>query len=79
MYSTSDNIKFSSYRVFIEVGNEIFESVLTRYQNKLEVSMRWSGFIFNAAQLLRHKCHKVNLNEGRSYIHSPVWVKNKNQ
>lgn len=40
MYSTSDNIKFTSYRVFIEVGNEIFESVLTRYQNKLEVSMR---------------------------------------
>ena len=24
-----------------------------------------------------YKCHKINLNQGRSYINSPDWIKNK--
>ena len=65
MYSTSDNIKFTSYRYVIEVVNEIFESLLTRYQNNLEVSMRGSEFTFNAVQLLCCKFHKMNFKCGR--------------
>ena len=60
MYSTSDNIKFTSYSNVNEVANEIFESLLTRYQNNLEVSMRGSEFIFNAVQLFHYKWHEVN-------------------
>ena len=26
---------------------------------------------------LYHKCHKINLKQGRSYIDSPKWIKNK--
>ena len=77
MFSTSENIKFASYSNVNEVGNEILESLLTRYQNTLEVSMGGSEFIFIAVQLLHYKCHKVNFKRGISYIDSPVWIKNK--
>ena len=65
MYSTSDNIKFTSYSYVNKVVNEIFESLLTRYQNNLEVSMRGSEFTFNAVQLLYCKFHKMNFKCGR--------------
>ena len=77
MFWTSDNIKFGSYSDVNEVGIEIFESLLRRYQNTLEVSMRGSEFIFIAVQLLHYKCHKVNFKRGISYINPPVWIKNK--
>ena len=77
MFWTSDNIKFGSYSDVNEVGIEIFESLLRRYQNTLEVSMRGSEFIFIAVQLLHYKCHKVNFKRGISYINSPVWIENK--
>ena len=77
MYSTSDNIKFTSYTDVNKVVKEIFESLLTRYQNNLEASMRQSEFMYNAVQLLHYKCHKVNFKRGSSYVDSPVWVKKK--
>ena len=55
----------------------IFLIYLTRYRNIFEVSMRGSEFIFNAVQLFHYKCRKVNFKRGRSYIDSPVWIKNK--
>ena len=83
MYSASDNIKFTSYSNVNEVANEIFESLLTRYQNNLEVSMRGSEFIFNAVQLFHYKWHEVNFKPrvggGGSYIDSPVWIKIEKQ
>ena len=36
MYSTSDNIKFTSGNDVNEVVNELFKSLLLRYQNNLE-------------------------------------------
>ena len=39
--------------------------------------MRGSEFVFNYAQLLYYKCHKINLNRSGSYIDSPNWIKNK--
>ena len=40
-------------------------------------SIKGSGFVFYYVNLLYHKCHKVNLNRGGSYIDSPDWIKNK--
>ena len=48
MYSSSDNIKFSSYNDANEVVNELFESLLSRYEDNLETSMRGSDFIFDS-------------------------------
>ena len=39
--------------------------------------MKGRGFVFDYVHLLYYKCHKVNLNRGRSYQHSSDWIKNK--
>ena len=46
MYSTNNNIKFTTYNDVNEVVNELFESLLPKYQDSLETSMRESDFIF---------------------------------
>ena len=40
--------------------------------------MRRSGFIFDSAQLIYYKCHKVNFKLAGSYIDSPDWINKKN-
>ena len=37
--------------------------------------MRGSDFVLHYVQLLYYKCHKINLNHGGSYTHSPDWIK----
>ena len=50
------------------VVNEIFESLLSRYQIGLETSTSETDFIFESVKLLYYKCHKINLKRGESYI-----------
>ena len=71
MHSRSDNIKFTSCNDAIEVVDELFESIRTRYQGNLETSMRGSDFTFDIVQLMYCKYHKVNFKRGGSYINSP--------
>ena len=54
-----------------EVIEELFESLLNRYQNNLEKSKKDSEIVFNYVLLLYYKCHKINLNFGASYVDSP--------
>ena len=60
-----------------EVIVKRFELLLNRYEIGLKTSMKGSDFIFNSIHLLFYKCHKINLNQGGSYIDSPDWIKNK--
>ena len=46
-----------------KVTEELFQSLLFRYQVRLETSMGGSDFIFDCVHLLRYKCHKNFLNE----------------
>ena len=69
MHSRSDNPD--------EVIEELSESLLNRYQIRLETSMRGSYFIFDFVYLLYYKCHKISPNRGGSYINSPDWINNK--
>ena len=57
------------------VIEQIFESLLSRYQLGLETSMKGSNFIFDSVELLYHKCHKVNFKLVGSYIECLNWVK----
>ena len=66
-----DNIKFTSCNDTNEVINELFESLLSRFQDNLETSMRGSDFIFHSVKLMHYKCQKVNFNRGGSCIDSP--------
>ena len=62
-----------------EIVDELFKSLLSRYQVGLEASMRGSDFIFDSVQLLYYKRHQINVKRGRSYIDSQDWIKKKNQ
>ena len=64
MHSNSDNIKFTYYHDANEIGNELFESLCSRYQENLETSMRGSDFIFDSVQLMYYICYKVNFKRG---------------
>ena len=66
-----------SYDNVNKVVNELFESIISRYQAGLETSMRGSDFIFDSVQLVYYKCHEINFKHGGSYIGSPDWVKKK--
>ena len=51
-----------------DVVDELFDSLLSRYQNDLETSIGRSNFIFDSVQFLYYKCHKVNFGHVGSYI-----------
>ena len=74
MHSTSDNIKFTHNNAN-KVVNKFFESLCSKYQDNLEISMRQSNFIFDSVQPMYYKCHKVNSKRSGSYIDSPDWIK----
>ena len=52
MHSKSDNIELMPYDNANEFVNELFESLLSRYQIVLETSMRGNDFIFDSVKLL---------------------------
>ena len=75
MYSTSNNIKLTSYNDANEVVNQPFESLLSRYQDNLETLMRQIDFIFDSVQLMYYKCLKISFKRCSSYIDSPDWIR----
>ena len=58
-----------------EVIEELFQSLLSRYQIGLETSRKGSQFVFDCVHLLYFKYHKINPNQGGSYIDTPNWIK----
>ena len=77
MHSKSDNIDLSINDKADEVTEDIFESLLCRYQKSLKESIKVSDFISDYIHLLHFKCYKINSILGGSYIDSPDWRKNK--
>ena len=53
----------------------LFDSFLQKYQKGLEESMKGSEFVFDNADSLYYKFHKISLHRGRSYLDSPKWLK----
>ena len=77
MHTKSDNIEIMMGSETNEITEELFKSLLQRYQEGLEESMKGSEFVFDSAGLLEYKLNKISLNRGGSYIDSPEWLKNK--
>ena len=67
----SENIKIMIGSKTNEVIEELFESLLQRYQEGLEDSVNGSGFVFDGVNVLYYDLSKTSLNRGRSYIDSP--------
>ena len=60
-----------------EIIEELFNSLLSKYQIALETQMRGSDFVFDCVKMLYCQCHKINVKRGGSYINSPDWIKKK--
>ena len=77
MHAKSNNIEIMIGNETDELIRELFDSLLQRYQEGLEESMRGSEFLFDSIDLLCYKIHKISLNRNGSYIDFHEWLKNK--
>ena len=77
MNPKSDNIEIKINYKADEVIEKLFKSLLNRYQDYLETSMRVCDFIFDCVHLAFYKCHEINPNGCGSCIDSSDWMKDK--
>ena len=56
-----------------DIINELFESLLKNYQEKLKI-ISGSKFIFESVEVMDYKIHIVRLSRGGSYTKSPEWL-----
>ena len=71
MHSKSNNIEVLTGNETDEIIEELFDSLLQKYQKGLEESVKRS------VDLLYYKLYKISLNRSGSYINSRTWLKNK--
>ena len=62
MHTKSDNIEIVMGSETNEIAEELFKSLLQRYQEGLEESMKGSEFVFDSVGLLEYKLNKISLN-----------------
>ena len=60
MYTKSNNIKITIGSDTIEVIEELFNSLLQRYQEGLETRMRGSEFFFHDVNVLHYDLNKIS-------------------
>ena len=77
MHTRSDNEEFMNGSDTDEVIEELFKSLLQRYQENLQEKMGGSDFAFDGVNFLYYDFNKISISRGGSYIHSPKWLKNK--
>ena len=77
MREKSDNTEIMMGSETDEITENLFKSLLKRYQEGLEESMRVSEFFFYRVEALYYNLNKVSLNRDVSYIDSPEWQENK--
>ena len=77
MHITSKNIVILVGYGTDEIIEELFESLLQKYQKALDETTKGTGHVFNCVDALYYKLHKRCLKRGGSYIDSPEWLKNK--
>ena len=79
MSTKSDNIEIMIGGNTNEIIKNLFDSLLKRYQEGLQVSMRGSEFAFDYVESLNYIFHKIDLKRAGSYIETPDWIKKKKQ
>ena len=77
MHTRSDNEEFMNGSDTDEIIEELFESLLQRYQENLQEKMRGSDFAFDGINFLYYDFNKISISRGGSYIDSPKWLKSK--
>ena len=73
MHSKSDSKEI----MINDKADEVIEELFSRYQIRLETSMKGRDFIFDCVNLLYYKCHKIKFKRDGSYVDFPDSIKNK--
>ena len=77
MYTRSDNIEIMFGDDNDDIIEQLFESLLQKYEENLQNKMRGSEFEFDGVNFLYYDFNKTSINRGGSYIDSPKWLKDK--
>ena len=78
IHTKSENIEIMMGSKTDEIIIELSKSLLQKYQEELEESMKESEFIFDSVNLFYYHLQKTSLDRTKSlYIDSPKWLKNK--
>ena len=77
MYSPSGDIEIMVGSETDEIIEKHFKSLLKRYQEGLEESIKGSEFVFDSLSSSYYKHHKGSLKKGGSYIDTSKWLENK--
>ena len=77
MYTRSDNIEIMFGDDNDDIIEQLFESLLKKYEENLQNKMRGSKFEFDGVNFLYYDFNKTSINRGGSYIDSPKWLKGK--
>ena len=77
MYTRSDNIEIMFGDDNDDIIEQLFESLLKKYEENLQNKMRGSEFKFDGINFLYYDFNKTSINRGGSYIDSPKWLKDK--
>ena len=77
MYTRSDNIEIMFGDDNDDIIEQLFESLLQKYEENLQNKMRGSEFEFDGVNFLSYDFNKTSINRGGSYINSPKWLADK--
>ena len=77
MYTRSDNIEIMFGDDNDYIIEQLFKSLLHKYEENLQNKMRGSDFEFDGVNFLYYDFNKISLNRGGSYIDYPKWFKDK--
>ena len=76
MYTRSDNIEMFGDDND-DITEQLFESLLKKYEENLQNKMRGSESEFDGVNFLYYDFNKTSINRGGSYIDSSKWLKDK--
>ena len=77
MYTRSDNFEIMFGDDNDDIIEQLFESLLQKYEENLQNKMRGSEFEFDGVNFLYYDFNKTSINRDGSYIDSPKWLKDK--
>ena len=77
MYTKSDNVEIMLGDDSDDIIEQLFKSLLQKYEENLQNIMRGSNFEFNSVNFLYYDFNKTSINRDESYIDSPKWLKDK--
>ena len=77
MHTISDNIEIMFGDDNDDNIEQLFESLLKKYEENLQNKMRGAEFEFDSVNFLYYDFDKTSINRGRLYIDSPKWLKDK--